>query len=187
MRSFHKTESVFLWTVAVLAIAFRLLYLTGPLDESSWRQAWCAYQARELARENPPQFFYPKINYKGTNDVSVWNLPVYEGVVALAYKSVGVEECLPTARFVSLLFFVGSACFLGLAISLLTGRRAGFYSALVYLLLPLGLFYSRAVHYDVAVLFFCHAFFYTGLKFLDTRKWTYYALATVMAATAFSM
>ncbi len=185
MTKLSKAEIVLLLAVVAVTLGVRLAHMTGPLDESSWRQSWCAYQARELARESPPEFLRVKINYKGTNDVSVWNLPVYESVVAMAYKAAGGER-LPLARLITLIFFLGSAWYLFRSVELLLGRRTAAYAATVYLVAPVGLFYSRAVHYDISTLFLCHALFYWGLRFGQTGRWRFYAGVVIAAVLAFA-
>ncbi|MBN1269862.1 MAG: glycosyltransferase family 39 protein [Kiritimatiellae bacterium] len=187
MQKLSRAEILIILLFAALAAGYRLAYLRGPLDEPSWRQSWCSYQARQLARESPPELLHVKINYKGTNDVSVWNFPLYEGIVGVTYKAMGVDESLPVARVITLLFFAGAVFYLYKSAALLLGQRTAAYSALAYAWLPVGLFYSRAVHYDIVVLFLSHAFFYFGLRFLDDRKPAWYVAATVAAALAFAV
>lgn len=176
------------WAMLVLligaSILFRFARLDGPLDEPSWRQAWCAYQARQLARESPPEFMHTKINYKGTNDVSVWNFPVYEGLVGMVYKVAG-SEVLWLARLVTLIFFAGSAWYLYRFTHLFLGRRIALYALAMYWCIPLGVFYSRAVHYDPTVLFLAHAFLFHASRFFVRRKWSDYLCGLIAASLGF--
>ena len=170
-----------------LLLGYRFLYLGGPLDEPSWRQAWCAYQARQLARESPPELMRVKINFRGTNDVSFWNFPVYEGVVGLAYKATGGEERLWLARIITLLMYLGATWCLGRIVSLLLGARTAWYTALVYMILPLGIFYSRAVHYDIGAIFLSHAFFLAALSYCERPRMPLYITAALLGVLAFAV
>lgn len=168
-------------------LVFRFAHLSGPLDEPSWRQAWCAYQALRLAQESPMQLLHTKINMRGTNDVSFWNFPIYEGIVAAAYKLAGGGEHLWMARAVTLVFFGISALTFFLFTRRFFDDRTTWYATLVYFALPLGVFYSRAIHYDIAALAFSHLFFLFAVKFFETYRRTYYFMAVFMAIIVFAV
>ena len=183
-QSLRRGERAVLWVVAVLMILFRLAHMTGPLDEPSWRQAWCAYQARELARESPPEFMHVKSNFVGTNDVAVNNFPLYEGLLGMAYKCVGGESLFLARVFTLVLFLAGALCLYKLT-QVVCGTRVAAYTAVVYLCLPLGLFYSRAVHYDIVTLLCCNLFLWASLVFLRDRRWSWYLLAVTALSFGF--
>jgi 4-amino-4-deoxy-L-arabinose transferase-like glycosyltransferase len=94
--------------------------------------------------------------WMGSFPVVILEFPLYEFIVALFYFAFG--EQLFIARIVTLAFWVGSAIYLYRLIDLLYTRTVAQLTATVYAILPLGLFYSRAVHIDFAVIFFVHAF-----------------------------
>jgi len=172
--------------VLLLAAAVRLLHLQGPLDEPSWRQADTAYMALRMLYESPPDVLNPKAPYRGTNDVKAAEFPIYPFAVSLAYKIQG-EENLVLARLVSLLFFAGATWYFLLSARVLLGSRAALYATLAYLLLPVGIFYSRAVHPDFSIVFFSHAFFYHLLRHFDSRSLGHYVLSILAATAAFLM
>ena len=180
-----RPEWVFLGVALLLAVAVRLAFLGGPIDEGSWRQIWCNFQARQLAVESPPDFMNPKINFQGRDWVNVANPPFYEMAIAAAYKTLG-RESLPVARTITLLMFAGSAAYLFLIIRRVAGLRPAAYIALAYWWLPLGVFYSRAIHYDILVLFMALAFLYHALCYLEDWRWRDYLLAMAALAVAFS-
>ena len=179
-----RFEWVMMALLLLAVMAFRLARMDGPLDDPSWRQVWCAYQAQQIFRESPPDWLCVKINYMGRRDVSVWNFPLYEDLVGAAYKVAG-RESLPMARTITLLFWCGSAFYLFAATRLFAGTRAAAYATTAYMILPLSLFYSRAIHYDVAVLFFCHAMLFHGLRRLAGGSLGH--LAAVLAAACLAM
>lgn len=187
MKGIDRLERWTLLAFLVAAAGARLVMLGGALDEPSWRPSTTAYMAYRMAQESPPDILHPKVVYRGGRDVRVSEFPLYPFLVALVYKAMGVSESLPAARAVTLLFFLGAAWYLYRALALLFDARAGRYAALVFLLLPLGVFYSRSAHYDVTLIFFSHAFFYHGLRFLEGRAWRHFAWATLAGAVGFMM
>jgi len=177
-----RLEKYFSLTVLAVLLTIRLFWLAGPLEGAVWRQSFAAYQARCIARESPPELLRVKVPFQGTNDVSDWNFPLYEGLVGLSYKAAGGEN-LALARFITLLFFCGGAGFWYLALRRLFDVRVAGYSLLAYLSLPLGIYYSRAVHYDFVLLFFVQVYFYYGLRYFDSpRLWP-----ALLASTAGAM
>lgn len=182
--SFSGNERAILWAVFVFTILFRLAHISGPMDEPSWRQVWCTYQARELARESPPDYMHVKINFRGTDDVAVNNFPFYEGLLGLAYKCVG-NESLPLARIITLLLFLAGTWCLYKSTRIVLGARIAVYTALVYNCLPLNLFYSRAVHYDILTLLFCHMYVWASLVYLREGRWSWYVLAVIALSSGF--
>lgn len=155
-------EAVLIVLVLVAAFCFRATKLGGAIDEPAWRQCWAANQIRELSRESPPEWLKPKVNFRGSRDISLWNFPLYEDVVGALYKVMGGER-LAVARAVTLLFFLGSAAYLYRTMRMTAGSRLAWLTVAVYALLPVGVFYSRAIHYDVSLLFFVQAYLYHGL------------------------
>ena len=180
-----RPEWFLLGVALLLAVAVRLAFLGGPIDEGSWRQIWCNFQARQLALESPPDFMNPKINFQGRDWVNVANPPFYEMAIAAAYKALG-RESLPVARTITLLMFAGSAAYLFLIVRRVAGLRPAAYITLAYWWLPLGVFYSRAIHYDILVLFMALAFLHHALRYLEAWRWRDYLLAMAALAVAFS-
>ena len=180
-----RWERILIGLVIVLLLGGRLAFLGGPIDEGSWRQIWCNFQARQLALESPPDFMNPKINFQGRDWVNVANPPFYEMAIAVAYRAIG-HESLPVARIITLILFAGSTVYLYLIIRKVTGPRTAAYVALAYMYLPLGIFYSRAIHYDIMVLFLAHAFVYHTMRHLENGCIRDYLLALVALTLAFS-
>jgi len=142
--------------------------LNGPLDEPHfWRQADTANYALDFYRFalNP---FQPMVCWMGNFPVVILEFPIYEWIVALFYFPFG--EQLLIARTVTLAFWLGSAIFLYLLIDVLYTRTLAQATTIIYAILPLGLFYSRAVHVDFSVTFFVHAFcFYLIRAVVDSN------------------
>lgn len=154
----RKGIMLFLAVAAVFAAA-RLFFLTGPIDEPAWRQAENAYVARRMMAEHPPDLLHPKCPNRGLNDVRLNELPVHAAGCALAYQVLG-RESLPVARFLTWLSFVAAALYFRALVARLYGPPVAAAALAVYTLLPLGFFYSRAMHYDFMILWFAHGFTY---------------------------
>lgn len=182
----NRSELILVWALLGLSFAVRLLHLTGPLDEPMWRQTDTAYMARRMMAESPPDLLNPKAPYRGTNDVKAAEFPIYPALAAAAYKAVG-HESLPSARLVTLLFFIGSAWLLFLSVRLFADDRIAWWATLIYSVAPLALAYSRMVHPDYSIVFFSHLFLFALLKFVQIGGWGWWSLAAVGAAGAFLM
>jgi hypothetical protein len=172
--------------VLALAFAFRLLHLGGPLDIPDWRQGDTGYMALRMAGEWPPDLLHPKAPYRGAVDVKAAEFPIYPALVGLVYRALGGES-LPAARVVTLLFFIGSLLYFHATVRRVFGAAVARHAAAVYALLPLGIPYSRMVHPDFCIIFFAHAYAFHALDFIERRRASAYALATLAATAAFLM
>lgn len=179
-------ERWLVWGCLLAALLFRLGHLTGPLDEPLWRQTDTAYMALRMMDEMPPDVLRPKAPYRGTNDVKAAEFPVYPALAGLAYRAAGAER-LELARLITLLFFLGAVWFLGLAVAEMAGARAGWWTAVFYALMPLGIGFSRMVHPDFSIIFGAHLFFYGLLRFLNRGGWGWYVASIAGATLAFLM
>lgn len=173
-----------IWTLAVLALlAVRLATLSGPVDEPSWRQSWCAHHAREVSREWPSNWLANYINFRGPEGVSFWTLPLYETIVAVEYRLAG-GEVLALARATTLLCYAWAGYLLFLIGVELFDRRAAMYAALVFWAMPLGIFYSRAVHYEALLIALSHAFLLASLRFCRAPSWQRWLAAVAAGSVA---
>lgn len=180
-ESFTRWETVFLCVAFAAIFATQLRRLTGPLDEPSWRQAWCAVHAREVGRTWPTRWFANYINFRGNRTVSYWTLPLYETVVGLAYRAAG-RECLVLARAITLLCFLWATTALFAVIRTGFGRRVAWFSALAFWMQPLNLFYSRAVHYEMLLVALWLTFFFYAIEFARRPSAVYWMGAASCAA-----
>ena len=139
----------------VLLLAPRLGHLRGPLDSPhSWRQADTAQYALTFYREGI-DVLAPSVSWMGGHKTLILEFPFPELLIALAYRLFGYD--LAIARMVTLLFFVASAAYLFLIVGRVASRHLAAVSTAVYLVMPLSLFYSHAVHIDFFAVFFAHA------------------------------
>lgn len=184
------SESFTRWEVAFFCVAFAAIFatqlrrLTGPLDEPSWRQAWCAAHAREVGRTWPTHWLANYVNFRGDRTVSYWTLPLYETVVGLAYRMVGGER-LAVARAITLLCFVWATAALYAVVRTVFGRRVAWFSALAFWMQPLNLFYSRAVHYEMLLVALWLTFLFHAIEFARrpcAARWVTAVITGALAA-----
>ena len=87
----------------------------------------------------------------GNHRTLILEFPLPEAVSAVAYHPFGPSHI--TARWVTLLFFLGSTVFLFLFVRSITDRETARLAAVISMILPLAIFYSRAVHIDYGAWF----------------------------------
>ena len=153
--------------VAVL-IGQRLAHFGPFLDEPhSWRQcdtanfAWAFY-------DKGISLLKPSVCWMGNHPHVIFEFPLPEAITALLYNIFGPR--LAYARATTLMFFLGATGFLAAIVARLSSPRLALLTALVYLALPLALFYSRAVHMDFSAVCFAHAMVYYFLRGYDERN-----------------
>jgi 4-amino-4-deoxy-L-arabinose transferase-like glycosyltransferase len=164
----NRRRLLYLLFCLALLLATRAGHLTGPVDEPhSWRQCDTAYYALDFHREGI-DLFHPAVCWMGGHRTLALEFPLPEALMALAFNLFGFH--LAVARLVTLLFFCGSAVYLFLLVRRLFGERAAWPALAVYLVLPLGQFYSRALHVDFSAVFFAHAMAWHLLRGYERRS-----------------
>lgn len=142
----------------ILVISTRIGYLVGPIDDPhAWRQCDTANYALAFYRDGI-DLLRPSVCWMGDYRTVILEFPFPEAVMALTYKIFGPHLCF--ARIITLLFFGGSAVYFYYIVKYLFHTRLAFMATAVYIVLPLSIFYSRAVHIDFFAVFFAHAMTY---------------------------
>jgi len=124
-------------------MVLRLVNLTAPpIGMHGWRQSDTASIARNFY-ENGYKFGLPEVDWGGASVGYVESeFPIFPFTVAVAYSVLGVHEWI--GRFLAgSAFVVGALAFYGL-IRRVMDTPTAIWSLGFYLLLPLGVFYSRA-------------------------------------------
>ncbi|HEY3375716.1 MAG TPA: glycosyltransferase family 39 protein [Candidatus Aquicultor sp.] len=144
-----------LWLVVILAVALliRLYDIGSPLsDFSSWRQIDTASIARNFVLHDF-NIFHPQLDYDGPGpNYSQLELQITTAFIALLFKFVGMRELY--ARIIPVLFSLGAIIYLYLLIRHYSSRAAANMSAFLFAILPMSIYYSRAVQPEAAMLFF---------------------------------
>ncbi|MBK7935567.1 MAG: glycosyltransferase family 39 protein [Lewinellaceae bacterium] len=167
----------------VLLFALRFWHFGAEIDAPhDWRQCDTAYYILDFYK-NGVDLLYPAVCWMGSSDTLALEFPLPEAVVALAYRAFG--ESIPLARLIFLCFFAGALYYFYHIADVLFGRATAQLATLCYLALPLGIYYSRAVHIDFAALLPAHAMLYYFLLGVEKRRWPYILLSSLAAALAF--
>lgn len=174
-------RSVFLLAAALL-LALRFWHFGTEIDAPhDWRQCDTANYILDFY-QNGIDLLHPAVCWMGAKDTLALEFPLPEAIVAMAYRVFG--ECVPLARFIFLCFFAGALYYFYKIANMLFGRQLARLSTLVYLAMPLSIFYSRAVHIDFSAMLLAHAMFYYYLAGVEKRRWEYILLSSLIAALA---
>ena len=176
-----NSKSFFFWGIALL-LALRLWHFGPEIDAPhDWRQCDTAHYIWDFY-QNGIDLLHPAVCWMGASDTLALEFPLPEAIVALAYQFFG--ESMPLARLIFLCFFAGSVYYFYRITELLFGKPLARLATLVYLALPLSIFYSRAIHIDFAAILLAHAMFYYYLIGVKNRRWEYILLSSLIAALA---
>ena len=149
-----RYEKFLLFFLLSAVFVMRLYHLdVAPVEiEESWRQADTESIARNYVGYdfNP---FHPNFNYDGPlPNIPALGIQVTTYLIALLYKVFGYHYFL--ARIVPIGFFMVSALFLFLYTRKYLGYKEAIFSLLIYGILPINLYYSRAIMPEAAALMF---------------------------------
>ena len=173
--------SFFLSGIALL-LALRLWHFGADIDAPhDWRQCDTAHYIRDFY-QNGIDLLHPAVCWMGAHDALALEFPLPEAIAALAYRMFG--ESIPLARLVFLCFFAGALLYFYKITDLLFGQQQARLATLVYLCLPLSIFYSRAIHIDFSALFPAHAMLYYYLVGVKNRRWKYILYSSLFAVPA---
>ena len=180
------------WTVIALLTALllilRLHQIDGPLDEPhAWRQADTANYARDFYRHGM-NLLQPMVCWQGAAPLLALEFPIYEWLVAAAYGLIG--EHLAIARLLSLASWLTATVYLFALVRRVGGEQWARWAAFVYATVPLGVYFSRAVHIDFATTAAAHAMAYHFLRAIDSserRSGWHAALGALFGSFAFAI
>ncbi len=156
--------------LVVLFFGLRLLHFGAEIDmPNMWRQCDTAQYIRAFYADGI-DLLHPSVCWLADHKTTILEFPLPEAVAAVAYHVFGAHHVV--ARGVFLLFFAGSAFFLYRFAREFLDQRIARVAVLVYLVMPLSLYYSRAIHIDFSALFFVYgmaSFFAIGLRLESPR------------------
>jgi 4-amino-4-deoxy-L-arabinose transferase-like glycosyltransferase len=121
----------------------------------------------------------------GKTDTLALEFPLPEAIVAVSYQILG--ESIPLARLVFLLFFIGAVYYFHKINVVLFGSYLARIATIVYLALPLSIYYSRAIHIDFSVLFFVHSMVYYFIIGVQRRSTKPIFISVLAACFAFTI
>lgn len=171
------------YVAIALLFALRILHFGPEIDAPhDWRQCDTAQYIWDFYH-NGIDLLHPAVCWMGASDTLALEFPLPEAIVTLVQKVFGAS--IPLARLVFLCFFGGALFYLYKIADLLFGRQTAQLATLVYLALPLSIYYSRAIHIDFAAVLSAHAMLYYFLLAVQKRRWEYMLASSVAATLAF--
>ncbi|MEO2044402.1 MAG: glycosyltransferase family 39 protein, partial [Nitrospinaceae bacterium] len=164
-----------------IALAIRLWGVTNPLlDFHAWRQTLTATIAYNFYADGM-NFFTPSRNMIGS--IFHFEFPLFTYLVALLYKIFGFDEIL--GRLVAIVFSMGSIWFLYLLGKRYFDETSAIVACGIFSVLPFSVYYSRTFMPESAMIFFSISMIYMFARWLDTRKWSHFILASLFSTLAF--
>ena len=173
-KSLMKTRNKFFseysfWPIFLIGFSLRIVNVSAPiLGVHSWRQADTGAIARNYL-ENGLVFWLPQVDWSGASSGFVeCEFPLYQYLVALMYKLFGVNELIArgfsvlcSCLTVFMIFSLGTRLF---------GRRAGWWGALFYAIMPISVFYGRTIQPESLMILFATFSLEKWLTFLQFHK-----------------
>jgi 4-amino-4-deoxy-L-arabinose transferase-like glycosyltransferase len=179
----HRHVPRWFWLPAILLVGLRFLHLGPELDDPHfWRQSdtanyiWDYYQ-------NGVDLLHPSVCWMGAHKTVIFEFPLPEAIVAWLYQALGPD--LIWGRLFFLLVYLGGAIYFFKIVRHLTQAELAAVATLIYLTLPLGIVYSRAIHIDFSAVFCAHAMLYYVLRAVDRESRGLFLVAMLFAALGF--
>lgn len=186
MSDLRNKERFITVLIFLFILALRIPHINSSPYEACelWRQSDTEAIARNFV-EHRFNIFFPQLNYDGPlPNYSQLEFQITTFLIAILYKIFGYHYFL--ARLVPLLFFMGSVYFLFLIGKKFYGAKAAWLAILIYAILPLNLFFSRAIMPESAALLFFTGAFYFFSRWIDSEKFCYLIYSALFTAFAIS-
>ena len=175
MRDFviRSKYSIAAIVILLALVSTRFPYLSNHPAEAGerWRQPDTHSMMVNLV-EDGFNVFRPQLNYDGPKpNYAELEFPVYAFLSAILYLIFDESFIIP--RLISLIFFTLSAYYLYLLMKRYFSFIISALSMAVYCILPISLFYSRAIIPDLSMMFFLISGYYYFVKWYETDKGLY--------------
>jgi 4-amino-4-deoxy-L-arabinose transferase-like glycosyltransferase len=147
--SFYEKRKLLL--ILILAFLLRLYHINFPVAGwHSWRQADTAAIARNFYQDGF-NLLYPQVDWGGNSPGFVESeFPLYSFLVSLLYAVFGANDLW--GRVLSVVFSIATIYGLYLLVRKLLSVKVALWTALIYAILPLNVFYGRAFMPESAML-----------------------------------
>jgi len=169
-----KDKCIFI-LILFFILLLRIPYISNsPYEQGeNWRQSDTESIARNFVEERF-NIFYPQFNYDGPlpNYVQL-EFQITTFIIAILYKLFGYHYIF--ARVVPISFFMGSCIFLYLIGRFFYSKAQSYMILILYALIPINIYFSRAIMPESAALFFYLGAFYFYLKWIykEEKKYIY--------------
>jgi 4-amino-4-deoxy-L-arabinose transferase-like glycosyltransferase len=172
-----------IYYILILTILLRLYHVSFPLiGWHSWRQADTASIAKNFF-ENGYNILYPQVLWAGNTAGYVESeFPVYPFIISLLYKIFGVNDSF--GRLLSIIFSALTVYGLYLLVKALIDEKTALWSAFIYTVLPLNIYFGRAFMPEQMMLM-CLVFgVYFFYKWIALAKYNYYLYSLIFITLA---
>lgn len=167
----------------MVLIASRFFHFSSEIDGPHvWRQSETAQYIHSFVNEGI-NILQPSVCWMGGHKTLLLEFPLPEAAIAILYHLLGNH--LWIARLFFLCFFSISVYYLYQSLKLVVKNRVPEIATIIYCVLPLSWFYSRAIHIDFFAVAFAHGMLFYYLKALLEEKPFYWFMGTIMAIVAF--
>lgn len=185
-RAMNKKEVVVTVLLFILVFSLRLPHIKNAPPERGdmWRQPDTESIARNFV-EHRFNILYPQFNYDGPlpNYIQL-EFQITTFIIAILYKAFGYHHFL--ARLVPTIFFMISVYYLFKLSQEIYSTAAAWITISIYSVLPLNLFYSRAIMPESAALCFFNGAFYYFYRWSKTEENSLLFLSAIFTALAIS-
>ncbi len=172
-----------LWLILGFSFLVHLPGLTSPLlDYHAHRQTQTMSMARNFARHGM-HFLSPEVDNFGWPTRTGTEFPIYSYLVAFLFKLFGERDLW--GRLLSCVFAAGGAVFLYRFVQRRLGERSALWAALSMCVVPVHLYFTRAVMPEPMALWGVLGFldyFDKAQRETGSQSWGYYVAATVLGA-----
>jgi len=172
-----------IYIILLIALLVRLIHISYTvIGWHSWRQSDTAAIAKNFY-ENGYNILYPQIDWRGNTEGYVESeFHIYPFIVSLLYGIFGVHESL--GRITSVIFSLLTILGLYILFKKYLGENIALWSAFIYAIIPLNIFYGRAFMPESAMLMFSVFGIYFYTEWLDNYKWKDFILTLIFISLA---
>ncbi|MDF2889971.1 MAG: glycosyl transferase family 39 [Clostridia bacterium] len=178
-----------LWIVVLVFLfifILRIPYINNSTAEMGelWRQTDTESIARNFIKYKF-NIFYPQFNYDGVPPIYVQlEFQITTFLIAILYKVFGYHIWL--ARLVPISFFMLSVYYLYLVAKIFFPMPQSLLVIMIYSILPINIYFSRAIMPEAALLCFFNGAFYFFLKWRDNQHFSTLIIAALFTCLAIS-
>lgn len=178
--NYAKISRNSIWGIILLLVLLRLFHIKGAVDDPhAWRQYDTKQYIEGYYYDDAP-FLEPSVCWMGQHKTLILEFPLPEYVIAQLFKVFGPK--LGIARLFILCFFALSMLYFHKALRLLFDNYvpeiATFFAGVV----PLSLFYSRAIHIDFFVIALAMMMLYFTMKAIRNQHFWSLLLALLFGS-----
>ncbi len=176
-----KSKTIFY--ILALCFAIRLYHITFPISGwHAWRQADTGAVAKNFY-ENGHNIFYPQIDWGGdTKGYVESEFHIYPFLISLIYEVTGVNDSV--GRILSVIISLFTIFGIYILVRKFISENAGLWSALIYGIIPLNIYFNRAVMPETTMLMCTVYGIYFFSEWIDNENWKYFLYAYIFVTLA---